>query len=143
MYLNEAENLIPDTDCVNIKLNSEEQRTTSVLYHVVFHFLEHVIVRHDELLGCVSIGDVGEDAQCLKQRKIQGQVSLDHLVLGSSEASAALQLLTTNPAKMKPLYSSRMKCCRKILAHTLTCSLTSMLCSASRIRVTACMICFP
>lgn len=34
-------------------------------YHVVFDFLEHVIVGHDEFLGCVAVGDVGQDAQRL------------------------------------------------------------------------------
>ncbi len=37
-----------------------------IKYHVVFDFLEHVVIGHDEFLGCVAIGDVGQDAQRLK-----------------------------------------------------------------------------
>lgn len=29
-----------------------------LLYHVVFDFLEHVVIGHDEFLGCVAVGDV-------------------------------------------------------------------------------------
>lgn len=39
---------------------------TNTRYHVVFDFLEHVVIGHDELLGCVAVGDVGEDAQRLR-----------------------------------------------------------------------------
>lgn len=38
-------------------------------YHVVFDFLEHVIIGHDEFLGCVAVGDVGKDAQRLPDKK--------------------------------------------------------------------------
>lgn len=41
---------------------SEERR----LYHVVLDFLKHVVVCHDELLGCVSVSNVGQYAQSLK-----------------------------------------------------------------------------
>lgn len=37
-------------------------------YHVVLDFLQHVVVGHDQVFGCVSISDVGEDAQRLQDR---------------------------------------------------------------------------
>ena len=49
-------------------------------YHVIFDFLEHVVIGHDEFLGRVAVGDVGQDAECLKRRERQRQVTL---VLGS------------------------------------------------------------
>lgn len=36
-----------------------------ILHHVVFDFLKHVIIGHDEVLGRVTISDVSKDTQCL------------------------------------------------------------------------------
>lgn len=56
----------------SVQLALQHQRTWLMYvkqYHVVFDFLEHVIIGHDEFLGCVAVGDVGKDAQRLPDKK--------------------------------------------------------------------------
>lgn len=44
---------------------TEKKKQQNPTHHVVFDFLEHVVIGHDEFLGCVAVGDVRQDAQRL------------------------------------------------------------------------------
>lgn len=49
---------------------SRENTAATFVYHVIFDFLKHVIIGHDEVLGCVAISNVGQDTQRLTKEKI-------------------------------------------------------------------------
>lgn len=51
--------------------NTNTGATWYIVYHVIFDFLKHVIIGHNEVLGCVTISNVGQDAQRLTRYKIQ------------------------------------------------------------------------
>lgn len=53
------------------KISSKHGWNVVYQYHVIFDFLKHVIVGHDEVLGCVTISNVGQDTQRLTKFKIR------------------------------------------------------------------------
>lgn len=52
------------------------QERYQILYHVVFEFLEHVVISHNELLCRAAIRYVGKDTQSLKDEKKTNAVKL-------------------------------------------------------------------
>ena len=47
------------------RLECVTRRTRQYTYHVVGEFTQHVLVRHDELLGSLAVGNVRQNAQGL------------------------------------------------------------------------------
>lgn len=43
--------------------------TRFIVYHVIFDFLKHVVIGHDEVLCCVPISNVGQDTQRLTKKR--------------------------------------------------------------------------
>lgn len=58
-----------------VNLNNPQERY-QILYHVVFEFLEHVVISHNEFLCCAAIRYVGKDTQSLTDEKNTNAVKL-------------------------------------------------------------------
>lgn len=48
-------------------------------YHVVFDFLQDVIIGHNQFFCCRAICYIGKDTQCLKERKTGKLFGPDHI----------------------------------------------------------------
>lgn len=87
---------------------SRENTAATFVYHVIFDFLKHVIIGHDEVLGCVAISNVGQDTQRLTKEK--------------NSVSYKNGIYQVNKTENKPAITNKV-----LMNICFTCSLTSML----------------